>query len=123
MSMVRGIAAEVERHNAEMRRLVSAFRARIESLPDNPRIRRLGQNCFVGSFSDMGRSWSAEHHDFKAQYRHLSEIVGRSPERAVQLVRDAVESESIRVGDSGRRFTVALHPDVVGHLRQLLEET
>jgi len=136
MGNATAIVREIVRHKAEMDRLVSAFKARIAELPDNPRIQRLSPKCFVASFSDVtanqtvertdgskthiGSNWSPEHHDFKEQYRHLIELVSRSSDRPIQIVYDAIKSGRIRVGEP--KYTITLHPDVVWHLRELLAE-
>jgi hypothetical protein len=120
MSMATSIANEVERHEKQMQRLVSAFKAKIQELPDNPRISRVSQNGFVAMSSSMGDNWSVEHHDFKSQYRHLTDLITASPGRAVQIVKDAIERKSIRVGPRECRFTIGLHPDVVEHLQVVM---
>jgi hypothetical protein len=121
MNLASGIQTEVERHQATMQKLVKEFRARIEGLPDNPHATRLGKNCFALSSSQLQKNWSVEHHDYKTQYRHLSEMVQKNPERAIHIVFEAVRRETIRVGDGEHRFTINLHPVVVKHLRGFLE--
>ena len=120
MNMATGIANEVERHEEQMKRLVSAFTAKIQELPDNPSISRVSKDSFVAMSSSMGNNWSVEHHDFKSQYRHLTDLIKASPGRAVQIVTDAIERKFIRVGPSDCRFTIGLHPDVVGHLQVVM---
>ena len=127
---------EVDRHRNAMHKLVKEFRHQIEGLPDNPNIKRLSPNGFIANFSDVSASgtmerdgkkvhvasnWSPEHHDFKTQYRHLSEMVQKNPERAIHIVHEAVMRETIRVGQGDSRFTINLHPQVVSHLRGFLK--
>jgi DNA-binding GntR family transcriptional regulator len=119
-AIARGIAAELDRHETEMRRLVEDLKAQIAALPDNPRITRISKQAFTISSRDIGSNWSAEHHDFKCQYRKLVEMIERAePGRAVAIVRNAVEDGAIRPSKSSSS-TIRLHPDVVAHLKTLL---
>jgi hypothetical protein len=111
---------EVDRHQKAMDRLVGEFSRRIEELPDNPLILRQSPNGLVAKFSDMSVNWAPSYHDFKLQYRFLSEMVQRNPEKAVNVVVEAVEKGSIRVGCGEGRYTINLHPQVLNHLRGLL---
>ena len=114
------ITAELNRHTAEMSHLVEALQEQIRKLPDNPRIKRLSTKCFTMSWSNVGSNWSAEHHDFRKQYELLTEMIRKaSPDRAVAIIRDAVETGKIRPYD-GPGGTVSLHQDVIGYLRTLL---
>jgi hypothetical protein len=115
------LQSEVDRHRKAMHKLVKEFRHQIEGLPDNPNAKRLGGKGFIVSSSDMKNNWSPEHHDFKSQYKYLSEMVQKNPERAIYIIHEAVMRETIRVGQGDSRFTINLHPEVVSHLRGFLK--
>ena len=119
-AIARGITAELDRHETEMRRLVEDLKAQIAALPDNPRITRIGTQAFTISNRDIGSNWSAEHHDFKCQYRQLVEMIEKAePSRADAIIRKAVEDKAIR-RSSAPCNTLQLHPDVLAHLKTLL---
>jgi DNA-binding GntR family transcriptional regulator len=118
---VKGITAELDRHETEMNRLVELLKEQIEALPDNPRITRVSQQAFTISSRDIGNNWSPEHHDFKCQYRQIIEMIERAePSRAVAIIREAIAKKAIRPSKAPSN-TLQLHPDVVAHLSTLLE--
>lgn len=109
---------EIESHSAEMDRLMSALKAKILELPDNPRISRLRGSCFTMLASNLGNNLSAEHHDFREQYRILVEMMEKAgPWSALKVLTEAIETESLC--PYGRKH-LNLHPDVVEHLKGLV---
>ena len=120
MTVAKGIAAELDRHEVEMQRLVADLKAQIVALPDNPRIKRMSRGAFTMSSKDLDGNWSAEHHDFKKQYELIIGMIERSePSRAVAIIRAAIEEGSIRPSKAPHN-TLKLHPDVINHLKGLL---
>jgi hypothetical protein len=119
MDVATQITTELDRHSAEMTRLVEELKIRLLMLPDNHRIKRMApRNCFAMRSSNLNENWSPEHHDFRKQYELLIELVeATSPDRAVHVIREAVDTGRIR---PNRMFTLNLHPDVVLHLKTLL---
>jgi hypothetical protein len=99
--------------------LVEALNARIESLPDNPRIKRLGANCFTISNKDLGNNWTPAHHDFKQQYRLIVKALQQARTiDAIAVLQQIVAQGRVRDGNSKNHIN--LHPDVIVHLRTLL---
>jgi len=95
--------------------------ARIKSLPDNPRIHRLSDRCFILQFKDLGCNWTPEYHDFKRQYGLLSQCIEkRRPETLLSFLKTTVQERSFKVNNN---YSVKLHPDVVGYLRSLFGVT
>lgn len=135
-TLAREIAEEVKQHEVRVETLVSRLKQAILDLPDNPRIKRLSKNCFVAKSKDVFASgnWTPVHHDFKAQYRHIVDLVGRAESKnKIQVVKDAVQTGSIRVGGQDRnhsfyrccdtRYSIRLHEDVRAHLAGLVGMT
>ena len=115
------IGKELERHRAEMGRLVADLKARIAEGPDNPRMRRLAPRCGVVRFADVYSNWSAEHYDFKSQYEAVVKAIeSAQPDRAAEVVAGAVSTGKLRMGTSCP-WTLTLHPDVVEHLKEVLK--
>ena len=132
------IGAEIERHRAEMNRLVADLKARILAGPDNPRRKLLAPRCGVVRFSDFAAhefavmkdgakkmrpsNWSAEHHNFRTQYETVVKAIdGAYADRAVDVVVEAVETGVVRVRNGSESWTINLHPDVVSYLRNVLK--
>ena len=91
----------------------------IRFLPDNPRINRLNDRCFILQFKDLGCNWTPEYHDFKRQYNLLSQAIGaKSPAALTEFLKTVVQKGAFKVNSY---HTVKLHPDVIGHLRSFLE--
>ncbi len=100
-------------------RIRAQIAAKIKSLPDNPRIRRLSDRCFILQFKDLGCNWAPEYHDFKRQYRLLSQAIGtKSPAALTEFLKTVVQKGAFKVNS---HYTVKMHPDVIGHLRSFLE--
>lgn len=93
----------------------------ILSLPDNPRIKRLGNNCFTMSSKDLGESWSPFFHDFKSQYDKIVEIIEASkPEVIVSTLEKIIKPSKFghwyRTGAEKLRF----HPEVIENIKSIL---
>jgi hypothetical protein len=122
MTTVTQLTAEIERHQQEFIRLVTALREQIENLPDNPRVRRVyGGRGFVVRFSDLDK-WSVEHQDFKMQYNAIAKNMEKSPERAVEILKNAVATGKVIPHGGSFNSTIHLHSDVVAYLKTLLAD-
>ena len=120
---VKDIKAEEDRHLAKMVELLAQLKDRILSLPDNPRIQRLSNNCFTMSSKNIGNNWSAEYHDHKKQYQLIvNELETAEPTKLYSKLQKLITDEKVIVGSKqcGVRgsYTVNLHPDVVAWLRK-----
>ena len=97
---------------------------KINSLPDNHRIKRLSTSpsCFVVKWSDLGNDWTPKYHDFKCQYRFIcGEIEKKDLSKIIPFLEEIIEKGKIRIkeyrgGDSYYTF----HKDVRNHLIRLL---
>jgi hypothetical protein len=96
--------------------------AKINELPDNPRIKRIGEEgrCFSMSHKDLGESWSVFYHDFKMQYEALIHIINTSPiETVIPKFEAIIEKGSIKETGTYRN-TLKFHPDVRAHLKEMM---
>jgi hypothetical protein len=69
MGKIQAAVADLEQRLADLK---TAINDELESLPDNPKIKRLNDQCFVVSSKELGKNWSPGFHDFKDQYRYSS---------------------------------------------------
>lgn len=115
-----GFKSEMEKLAEKMAQIVAALEEEINKLPDNPKIKRLGEKCFTMKASDLGNNWSPEYHDFKRQYREI--VAGmrkrENPDTALRFLQDILGAREFRKGHQ----KIQLHPDVVAHVRKLLED-
>lgn len=121
---IKAIQAETERHTNVMNELISQLKNHILDLPDNPRIKRLGDkpNCFTISLKDLGDNWSVEHHDFKEQYNLIiSELERGEKDNALNKLQKIVEEGKLIISSGGSKHTLTLHLDVVSHLGKLID--
>lgn len=109
--------SSLEKHKAN---LLQRLRKQLESLPDNPRIKRINQQCFVIMSKDLGRCWSPEHHDFRQAYRMLAARLMRAdPAKLISSLR-RILADGQFVGDvSYGRRPILLHADVVANVRTI----
>lgn len=120
MNTVVQLTTEIERHQQEFIRLVTALREQILNMPDNPRIHRVkGHHAFGMRFSNLDK-WSVEHQDFKVQYEAVADLVEKSPQRAVEILKNAVATGKVIPHGGSFNSTIHLHCDVVAHLKTLL---
>lgn len=97
-----------------------SIRTKLRELPDNPRIKRLDERCFIINRSDLGNNWTPQHHDFKAQYERIITEIDKLPIANVPgLFKRIIEDGKIRE-KSGYYFT--FHDDVRGFLKSLVGE-
>lgn len=95
----------------------------VETLPDNPDIRRLpGGVGFISQSSapTSAVGWSAETHDFKYQYRKIAETLrGGNPFTALDRLNRIITTRAI--GDARDRNKIVFHPKVLEQLKGLLD--
>lgn len=91
----------------------------IRELPQNPRITPLGPHCFSIKASDFGtKCWSAEYHDFSAQYDAVAQLVKQAClEDVIPRLEAALDKGAVPGRDQGR---TRLHPEVIQHIRSIL---
>jgi len=94
--------------------------AHIDTLPDNPKIKRVGDGkSFTMNVSDLGDNWSPFYHDFKAQYQDLIRIINTKPvEQVISSFESVIKNgyTGKRAGDSSKRF----HPVVREYLKEMM---
>jgi hypothetical protein len=104
--------------------IAKGLRDMLLALPDNPRINRINKKCFTIQFSDLGPKWSVAYHDFKAQYRLLAEWLQRiKAPSLVKALRARLESGYVPLTPIAGRpsdWKQPLHPDVIAHVRAML---
>jgi len=125
---VNDIKQETDRHVAKMRELLAQLKTTVLSLPDNPRIKRIAgsPNCFTMSSKDLGSNWSVKHHDFKKQYQMVIDQLENSElSNVYNKLQHIIKEEKLVSSISNNRlktnYTVQLHPDVVAHLRKMVD--
>lgn len=111
-----GIKAALSEYEAKVKSLRENLKAKILALPDNPRIHRINDRCFIMMSSDLGSNWTAEFHDFKHQYEYIAEMIDtEQPKTVCALLDQIVEKGSI----TRKHQTVYFHPDVRAYLSNL----
>ena len=105
--------AELQNKLLEIR---EEIKRQISSLPDNPKIKRLGERCFTISSKDLGDVWSPEYHDFKHQYETIiGQLDKMGTAAGVNFLRRALKKGSFWIG-----YTYKLNPQVIEHLKSIL---
>ncbi len=113
------IAQQITETTAQLHGLIEQLSAMIAALPDNPRINRINDKCFIVSFKDLGRNWTPEYHDFRCQYRAIIRAMQRSKSiDALRTLRRIIGAQQVS-NESGKGYT-KLHPDVIVNLQKLL---
>lgn len=102
---------QIEAIKASIKQAISAF-------PDNPRIKRLDERCFVINSGDLGNNWSVQHHDFRTQYERIMTEIDKLPIANIPtFFKRVVEDGKIRESDC---YCFTFHDDVRRHLSELL---
>lgn len=110
MNPVQQLAELKQRHD----QILTELCLHIESLPDNPRIKRLSSNAFTISSKNLGDNWSAEHHDFKRCYQLIVQYLRKqSPAMFLARFKGIITAGRLIVNPA---WQIKLHPDVVAHL-------
>jgi hypothetical protein len=100
---------------------------KIEALPQNPRLTKIGENTFVIKHSDMGTNWTPFFHDFKHQYTFLRAIIeNHDINQTERIFQEIMDKGSYRLTKTikttnGHEFlskqTYYFHPDVIAILK------
>lgn len=115
------IDQQIETATTQLSALIDALNGMIAELPDNPRIHRMNDKCFVVSKSNLGDNWTPEHHDFKWQYRAVIASIQRAKAvDAITTLRNIIAAGKVRYPDCQQYVT--LHADVVANLKTLLSD-
>jgi hypothetical protein len=116
MSEKSNIAGRLQRLQGEVETAKGDLFNAILSLSDNPRIKRLGDNCFVVSSEDLGGNWSVVHHDFHEQYRLIVDVLGNVKLHTILARLRAIVEEEVL----DRNYRIRLHRDVIKNLKGLM---
>jgi hypothetical protein len=119
--MAINILAPIADLQAQIDSIKDSIRAAIRNLPDNPRIQRLDQQCFVVKSGDLGNNWTPQHHDFRAQYERIIQEVDKLPIAHIPAFFQKVVDEGKIRETGGYYFT--FHDDVRNHMKTLIENT
>lgn len=137
MSEIIKLKESIENAVEKAKEALTSINTMIKALPDNPNITRLSSGAFVASSQYIFRSgnWTPEYHDFKVQYEAVAAELTRVPvtdihkkfvtilnegfvmRRATPIKVDCF-GNTVAVGHAAYR--VNLHPDVINHLKNLL---
>ena len=98
-------------------KLIETLVKKIEALPDNPRIKRLGHGAFIMKNSDFATApWSPFYHDFLAQYNKLTEwLINENFHTVMLMIGEIIEKGFVRFENRAWWF----HDDVRKLLREL----
>ncbi len=94
------------------------IKAKILELPDNPNIKRVGGG-FTMSIKEIFKNdsiLSPEYYDFKSQYKKIAEAIENNKQGNVFAM-----LENICKNPKTSILKMKLHPEVVAHLKNMLE--
>lgn len=94
-------------------KLKEHIKALIATIPDNNRIERKSQNCFLMNSKDLMNNWSPSFHDFLSQVHHLIWIVDHTPI-------ETMEPKLREICESGKWQSIKFHPDVIKGLKKIV---
>jgi hypothetical protein len=120
-TIIQNLRLEKDQYEARRRKLLERLSVEINSLPDNPRIKRLTANCFAIHWKDLNNNWSVEHHDFEWCYREIAKRISKS-EDGEKTLKDIIEEGKLVMRSYrpvNTSWTVTLHSDVLETLRKL----
>ena len=132
---LQNIQSQVEKIKADFSKLIL-------EMPDNPNITRLSNspNCYVISSSELFKSyvekdeegktkkihssnWSPFYHDFKSQYKFLSDLINKTKsESIINVLEKIIETGQYqeRVYSYGPTHNCKFHPEVIAQLKTML---
>jgi hypothetical protein len=119
MSATTLLRRELARHEARKKDMLSALAVEINSLPDNPKIKRISPQAFIVRKKDLGNNWSVEHHDFKWCYQRVAEIVAAAKNPVTALEQIVADGRLSFRPNNDVPWSVKLHPTVVANLQKL----
>jgi hypothetical protein len=113
-----GILTSIEDLQRQIDSIKESIAAKVRELPDNPRIQRLGDGCFLIHRADIGQNWTPQHHDFRVQYERIIVEVNKLPISQIPgFFKRVIEEGKIRE-TGGHYFT--FHNDVRIFLKSLV---
>lgn len=99
----------------------SAICEQIDAIRENQKIRRIGENMFTISFSEL-QKWNVlapEYFDYSKQKQRLKALLGTDASLDAQLTRLENAAKAGKIQTSGN-CTFLLHPDVCNAVREIL---
>lgn len=93
----------------------------IKTLPPNPNVEKLGNNCFSIKSSEIFKhdKWSPEFHDFEFQYNIIAELIEEYPiDRVLQKLDRIIKDGKIIHHNVYHQF----HPKVIENLKTIIEK-
>ena len=112
----------------DLRKFKNRLKARILTLPDNPKITRLGGGAFTISSADILYNLSPDYYDFKHQYEFLCDIIDRTDTmelpkklKVITTTGKSIYTIQSRHGIVKNKFV--FHPDVINAIKQTLDES
>ena len=110
------IIDKVNQIKSELSQLAESIR----SLPQNPNIEPLGNNCFSLKSSELFKhdKWSPEYYDFTVQYEVIAKMVENLPiDQVLDKLNSIIKTE--RYYRKGNLIT--FHPQVIENLKRIIE--
>lgn len=110
---------------SEMLETIKAFKEELikelGNIPDNSKIKRIGNNCFTISFKDLNDNWSPQHHDTLAQAKILQEIIRKSEN--LKAIQNILKSVVVTGRISHKEYrNLVFHDDVRAFVKKMLGE-
>ena len=112
--------AELQKTLAKIEKIRIAINKAIFELPDNPNIKRIGDkpNCFIVSSKDITSKWSPFYHDFKKQYKKITEVLDRArPENVIDHLNAIIATGQFKDSTTIHTF----HPSVIDNLKGIIK--
>lgn len=111
---------EYRQAEARVAAFLIALQEEIKSLPDNPDIVRISDNCYAISSANLRiESWSPEHYEFKHQYKAIADVMSRSAKgKELSNVVDVLNAGIIKPSVG---HMIRLHPNVISNVSDMLK--
>jgi hypothetical protein len=101
----------------QIERLKLAIIDMIDNMPENPRIKRIGGNCFTISSKDLSSNWTPFFHDFRMQAEHIQmRICGMESQFIIGYLKQIVEKQT----DYYQKYNYKFNPIFCDHLKTLI---
>lgn len=109
------LSLQIAEHNQKAAEIMENLNQHIMLLPDNPNIKRVGNNAFVMTISKLafGQIFAPSHYDYKFQYKCIVDALSKSGAENVINKLEKIITEK-------QAEKVRLHDDVINHLKKLL---
>lgn len=120
--MANTIRSELEDVIRQGERIKEAILDAIQTLPDNPQIKRLpGGNAFIIQSSKLKENWSPEYHDFKRAYRLIADVLENGDIKTLPSRLEAIIKNGYIMYNQSQRLN--LHPEVLKNLATVLDSS